>query len=361
MLSLSAAVLAVVLAGCGSNESSPGPAKSGVPAQEGQFLGFTDPTDTSVTAVRLSVSSEYDADRDVTRIFALPKDQDGHTVFNLNQNNFNVVLNSETAPTALPSADTVLTTEATSDKVVALVIDSSGSMIATDPDTGKTRIQAAKEAAKLFVSLMGPTDRAAVVTFNTDARTVEPLTGDADALNRAIDSLKADGVTNFGAAIGEGVRAVGTRPGKRAMILLTDGDDTVDTVTGDPSAWLGDTASSRFQGLVLAQQNEFRVYTVGLGADLSDTGLADLRTIAGETGGTFFQAPTAGSLLAAFGATIPREIDGLSPVETYVLTFPNPVHPRPGKVVDVPFRLTVRYDNANGRLTDKAVGSYQVP
>jgi len=166
MLLLPVALLAVSLAGCGSDEFSAGPAHEGPPVTEDQFLGFTDPGDTAITALRLSVSSQYDAADDAVRIFVLPKDQDGNTLVGLNQHNFNVVLHPETTPTAVRSADTTLTNEATSDKVMALVIDSSGSMSATDSETGQTRMQVAKEAAKLFVSNMGPSDQAAIVTFS---------------------------------------------------------------------------------------------------------------------------------------------------------------------------------------------------
>jgi len=144
----------------------------------------------------------------------------------------------------------------------------------------------------------------------------------------------------------EAVRAVGARPGKRAAILLTDGDDTVDPVAGGPDVWLNDSASTRLQGLNLLRRSAMVVYTVGLGADLSPTGLADLQLIAQETGGEFFQALTATDLLDAFGTVIPAEIEALDPVRTYLLTFPNTVPPQLlGPAVTVAMVMNVVYEN----------------
>ena len=88
------------------------------------------------------------------------------------------------------------------------------------------------------------------------------------------------------------------------------------------------------------------VYTVGLGADLSPTGLADLQLIAQETGGEFFQALTAADLLDAFGSIIPAQIEALAPVRTYLLTFPNAVPLQSaGGPVTVPMFMNVVYEN----------------
>lgn len=356
-------LLAVLLVGCGS-ESSSGPASQKRPAEEAPFLGYADLNDTSVTSLQLSTSSEYDSLSNEVRFFALVKDQSGNPLMNFNVYNFVLTLDSRTAPQIIAPADMSLSIEASADRVVAIVIDSSGSMSSTVSDTGQTRMEVAKEAAKLFVSLMEANDRAAVVTFSSSAQTIQPLTGDKSLLVAAIDSLEPDGATNFGAAIRQGVAAVGTRPGKRAMILLTDGDDTVDTVTGGADVWLGNPNSTRNQGVLAALENEFTVFTVGLGDGLSDTGLGDLTTIAAQTGGEFFQAPQAADLLSAFQNTIPAAIDGLQPVETYVLTTQSPARQIPGVPQELSYRLSALYVNGAAvaqPLRADSTGSYRVP
>lgn len=350
------------LAACGTDEYSPSAPKDGEPSPEEPFLGYVDPGDTATTSIGLTTSAEYDADQNLARIYAMVRDQDGTPLTTLNKDNFSLTLTSPSASGAVPSDSVSFATEASAEEVVALVLDSSGSMSASanpgDPNDPTTRLQAGQAAARSFVENMG-SGRAAVVTFNTDARTVQPLTDDQELLFNAIGSLAANGATNFGAAVGEAVRAVGTRPGKRAMILLTDGDDTSDPVTGDPTVWLTNPTSSRYQGLKLAKENSFRIYTVSLGSDISDVGTADLQTFAAETGGQYFAAPTTASLATAFGVTIPDEISRLEPITTYVLSFVNPVSPRSGRAVS--YRASVFYEGANGWFFDKSPGTYLFP
>ena len=358
-LLLLAAVLPVLAAACGDGEYTPGPAKAGPPATTAEDLAARDLNDTSITSIDLSTSLEFDADRNEVQIFAMVKDQNGNEITNLNQYNFSVVINPKTAPRGIPPADTLFGSATSGDKVVALVIDSSGSM-SGGTDTGQTRIDVAKEAATLFVDLMGSTDRTAIVDFDDTARIVQTLTGDKAALKTKIEQFTADGATNLGGALTTAVRAVGTRPGRRAVILLTDGDDTVDSVIGGPDVWRNDPTSSRYQGLTLAVDNRLVVYTVGLGDGLSDTGIADLQTFASETGGRFFPAPTAAALLAAFGQTIPSELNAQIPLETFLLSFQNPIPVVPGIGTDVPVGVTVKYQNAIRRHTSSFSGTYSV-
>ncbi len=353
-------VAALFFAGCGGgDEYSPGPARPGTPAAGALDLGYRDPTDTAVTSIRLSSSVEYVAADDRVNVFMRVRDQDGNALQHLNAHNFSVTLNPGTAPRSIDAARTELDLRSTPSRVVALVIDSSGSMQASI-GAGRTRMQVGKDAAKLFVSLMAPGDLTAVVDFDDEARTVQQLTADGATLGAEIDKLTASGATNLGGALFEAVRAVGTRPGRRAVVFMTDGDDTVDGVVGGHEVWMADPTSTRYQGLKLAKENDLVVYTVGLGSDLSETGLGDLRTFAEETGGKFFQAVTAEGLLTAFGSTIPQEVDSLVPLETYVLSFLNAVRPPAGKRYEVALRTAVTYRNANGAQRAFFDGTYTV-
>lgn len=345
------------LAACGVDEYDPGHAQPG-PAAPEVSVPVADESDT--TAVDLSTSVEYDAATDEVRVFARVEDQNGDPLFDLGPENFAVILNPGTAPRPVARDDLTIDIASSEASVVALVIDSSGSMSAVT-ETGQTRMQVAKEAAKLFVGLMGPDDLVAIVDFDDEARILQQLTNDQTALEETIDGFTASGATNLGGALIEAVRAVGTRPGRRAVVFLTDGDDTVDSVTGGPDVWMQDPTSTRYQGLQLAKERDLVVFTVGLGGDLSDIGKADLQTFAEETGGQFFEAVTAASLLTAFGVTIPQRIEALDPIDTLELTFPNPFS-LTGTLtsLDVPFVTNVTYANRNGTLRAVFSGTYTV-
>lgn len=341
--------LTLAMGGCG-DEHHPSHAQSGSPAPPLEDLAFRDPGDTELTELDLAASAEYvpptaDLPLGQVNIYARILDDAGNLLENLNSFNFNVILDPKGAPKTVPQGDVDVVMTVSSDHVVALVIDSSGSMTGLI-DSTTPRMRVARDAAKLFVSLMKGTDRTAVVDFDDNATVTQQLTADAGDLNRAIDALEAAGATNLGAAMTEAVRAVGARPGKRAAILLTDGDDTVDPISGGPEVWLNDSSSTRLQGLELLRKSAMVVYTVGLGADLSETGLADLQVIAEATGGQFFQALTASDLLDAFGNILPAQIEALDPVRTYLLTFPNTVAPIRGTAVTVPMVMSVAYENA---------------
>jgi VWFA-related protein len=370
---------AAIVAGCGIGSvggDDPGPVPEG-PLVPDAFLSAAPKNlaDNTTTRVTLTTSLDFDADANRVNIFALPKafagpdDIAGTVIQGLTRNSFSVILNAKNAPKSFDASSLTVDTETSNARLVGLVIDQSGSMTATVPGEGQTRMEVAKAAAERFVALMTGTDQSALVAFSTDARLAQQLTADQDALNAAIAKLAPEGNTNIGDAITEGVRAVGTRPGKRAVILLTDGGDTVDPVTGGPGAWNQNKDSKRYQALKLAKENGLPVYTVGFGLDVEvptdDQRIAidDLNFFASETGGTAFFVNSAAELERAFAETIPGEIDAMEPLETYRISFANPVTPSSSsakRTVVVPVRTGVGYVTANGLFNAKFSGSYLV-
>jgi len=109
---------------------------------------------------------------------------------------------------------------------VVLIMDSSGSMKNTDPD------QLRKPAAKLFISLLSPTDRSSVVSFSDKGYPVAFLTPVDSTKNKerlfsAVDKISTRGMfTNLYGAL-EGARRVFERnpvpDRKKIIILMTDG------------------------------------------------------------------------------------------------------------------------------------------
>jgi uncharacterized protein with von Willebrand factor type A (vWA) domain len=78
---------------------------------------------------------------------------------------------------------------------VALVIDSSGSMLDNDPQN--LRIAAAKS----FITNMKASDRAAVIDFDS-VIVRQNLTSEKTALSSALSKIDAAGGTNIGAGVG---------------------------------------------------------------------------------------------------------------------------------------------------------------
>ena len=188
---------------------------------------------------------------------------------------------------------------------VMLVHDTSGSMQATDvkPD----RLSAAREAARSLVRTLPEEFRLGVVSFNTRAEQVSAPTVDRDQARRALDSLKVQGGTAMGDGLRLGIRAIRApvigvdgRPQRLpgAIVLLSDGASTKGE---DPLTVAAE-----------AKKLKIPVYAVALGTQDGvlrqpdgstspvppDTGT--LETIARETGGRFFTAPTGRDLEAVY-------------------------------------------------------------
>ena len=160
---------------------------------------------------------------------------------------------------------------------VVFTIDSSGSMSTNDP-SGYRKI-----AAKNFVGVLLPEDRAAVVDFDSSATLLRSLTSDFSAVNSSISSLDASGGTNIGAGMGKAnnhLISSGDSEHAWMVILLTDGQ--------------GSYSSSYTQQAIA---NNITVYTVGLGSGVN----SDLLTsIATATGGQYYPVSSAGDLPEVF-------------------------------------------------------------
>ena len=158
---------------------------------------------------------------------------------------------------------------------LALVLDSSGSMLDNDPQGLR------RTASKNLVDAMLVNDRASVVDFDGAARLAQALTSDKAALKAAIDTIDDSGSTNIGAGVRVGIDSLGAQGDPaRVMVLLTDGD-------GSYPADLTAEAKSK----------SITIYTVGLGSAVNETLLRDIAT---QTGGQYFPVADASQLAAAF-------------------------------------------------------------
>jgi VWFA-related protein len=111
-----------------------------------------------------------------------------------------------------------ISTAAETPLTIGLLIDVSASMQASLLDV--------QEAAIGFLeSILGPRDRAFVITFDTRARIVQPATSDLSRLRRQIMTLRPDGLTAIHDAMVLGLLQFEGIKGRRAMIVFTDGLD----------------------------------------------------------------------------------------------------------------------------------------
>ncbi|HWQ14997.1 MAG TPA: VWA domain-containing protein [Roseiflexaceae bacterium] len=173
----------------------------------------------------------------------------------------------------------------------ALLIDRSASM----DEFGK--LEGARQAALAFVRQMRPGDRTALIAFSSFHETYQPFTGDTGDLEAAVRRLRPAGGTALYDSLVAGVDALRSVQGRRALLLLTDGQDCRD----DPDCpdEYGSTHSLA-QAIRHAAEAGQPVYAIGLGerGGYGRAGVDEevLRRIAEETGGEYFYAPDAARL-----------------------------------------------------------------
>ncbi len=164
---------------------------------------------------------------------------------------------------------------------LGIIFDTSGSM--------EDKIEGVQDAVEHFVKNVSPNDEIFLIQFSDDAELVQDFTADKKRILRAVESLEPRGSTALFDAIGLGLQKVKQgKHKKRALLLLTDGNDTA--------------SSMNFQTVLsLAKKSEVTIYGLGIGHGAkgsSHTGLdfqiqytvdmRSLRSLADATGGNAY-------------------------------------------------------------------------
>jgi Ca-activated chloride channel homolog len=162
---------------------------------------------------------------------------------------------------------------------LTLAIDTSGSVA---KDMG-----AEAAAARRFVhAILRPQDQMSVLQFATTVRQLTPFTNKEVQIDRALGDLRGDWATALYDAISQGSEKLGTREGRKVLVVVSDGDDTVQSTT-------------YAQALEEALRNEVMIYSIidvpieaSAGRDLG--GEHALIALAEQTGGKYFYVDQGG-------------------------------------------------------------------
>lgn len=193
---------------------------------------------------------------------------------------------------------------------ILFIIDVSGSM--------ESAIEQEKDAVRAFVQQLQPDDKVALIKFSDSVVVLQALTQEHEPMLDALDHLFAMGQTRLYDAILQGINLM-LEEGKyrKAIIVLSDGLDNKSTET--PRSLV-----DMYHDEVLAKNQSFSVFTLGLGEQIDVPGLT---AIADATGGKFFLAPDAGELAEIY-QTILNQI-----LNEYVIEYDSAEH-RQGAIVE---------------------------
>ena len=112
-----------------------------------------------------------------------------------------------------------------------LLVDTSSSMNESAGGVSATKLQAAKDACKAFLGVVRPQDHVGLSTFDTSVRTVFPLGTAPAAVRDGLDGIQANGKTAWRDAVNSALETFAHQPGRRNVILLTDGLDNSSSVS----------------------------------------------------------------------------------------------------------------------------------
>jgi Ca-activated chloride channel family protein len=202
-------------------------------------------------------------DVDLVELYVSVTDSSGRFLKDLESKDFKVLEDGK--PQTLTRFEVVESFPIT----LGFLIDSSASMA---DSLGESQ----RAAEQLLAHLMTPRDRAFAVGFSQFPYVVITPTDDSEGVAQALEGIKAMGRTALYDALITGLFYFRNTQGQRAMILLTDGDDTAST-----SSWEQALEYTRRSGVV--------VYPIGLGVGvLSVSARSKLEALAEATGGRVF-------------------------------------------------------------------------
>jgi Ca-activated chloride channel family protein len=151
---------------------------------------------------------------------------------------------------------------------LALVLDTSGSM--------RDSMEELHRGAESFVDTLREQDRALVIAFDDKVFLLQDLTSSQEALKESITSTEAIGATALYDALHAAYRKLRGIDGRKAIILLSDGDDT----------------SSQFgfeRVLEEAKSESVIIYGIGLGSGLPGGAYRNVvKEFSEQTGGRAF-------------------------------------------------------------------------
>jgi Ca-activated chloride channel family protein len=219
---------------------------------------------------------------DLVEVYATVTDPAGNLDDSLGQGDFQLLDNGK--PQKIAKFEMVRNLPLT----LGLLLDTSGSM--------RESLVEAKTAARDFLSqIMTPRDRCFAVGFSERPALLMPLTSDARAIETAFSDLPALGSTSLHDALVYALYQYRGVRGRRALVLLSDGDDTSSLISWDDA-------------LSYAERSGVAIYTIGLAIGRGSVAIRHkLERLATETGGRTFFISKAEELAGVY-SQIDREL-----------------------------------------------------
>jgi Ca-activated chloride channel family protein len=232
-----------------------------------------------LAAVVVAQQPTFKSGTQLVSVFATVTDGQGRLVPNLLIDDFEVLDNDK--PQTL-----VFFQNEVQPITVVVMLDTSGSMTSS--------IGLLKAAAEQFVLRLLPEDKGRIGAFADNIQLSSRFTSDRDELVGAVKDIDYGNGTRLWDAVGMSLDELKGKPGRRVVLVFTDGDDT---------------ASRTRLGTVIdrGRAEEVMIYAIGLSSHYFDGQRmvnskpdSGLKKIADETGGGFFELKNTSDLAPTF-------------------------------------------------------------
>jgi Ca-activated chloride channel homolog len=196
-----------------------------------------------------------------------------------------------------------------------------------------------KESAKRFLDGLRPGDQVTLLGFNDNVFTLAPRSRDKAARVKAIDLMSAWGGTALYDVVLDGLGRLSRHPGRRSMLLFSDGDDQSSHATLEAA-------------IARAEGSDATVYVIGQGRAIRahelQTVLKRFSTISG--GQSFFTEDV--SRLDKFFEEILEDLSN-----QYLISYSYPDKERDGQLHTIRVEAS---DGKNGKFDVRARSSYRL-
>ena len=212
-------------------------------------------------------------------IFAAVTGPSGAPVVDLKKEDFTL------AEDGIPQKISVFEQQSEVPLSIVLAVDASGSV--------RKDIKLELEAARKFVAAtIRPVDSLSLYQFSETVTQLVPFTSNLQRINRGINSVRVGAATAMYDAIYLGGAALADRNGRKVLVIITDGGDTM-------------SKTSYAEALRSAQESEALVYSIiivpiAASAGRNTGGEHALIQISKDTGGKYYYADGPSSVNDAF-------------------------------------------------------------
>jgi len=214
----------------------------------------------------------------LVNVFVNVTDRNGAIVGGLTRDDFAVTEDGK------PQTIAVFERQSEVPLAITLAIDTSGSV-------KKDMSDEAGAARRFAHAILRPQDQMSVLQFATTVRVLAPFSNKISQVDRGLSELRSDWATALYDAICDGSQALGKKQGRKVLVVISDGDDTVQDAT-------------YAQALGAALRNEVMIFSlidvpIAASAGRDTGGEHALITLSEQTGGKYYYVG-AGGLDAVF-------------------------------------------------------------